>query len=110
VADSFTQRVLYSDALRLMADLRAMGEGNALAQRLRHPTRRQVLLRAAQIYGATHGDGQGRVPATFEMICLTGWAPHDSQPRPLRPGSAATRLADALNTLERPLGKGPQDG
>ena len=110
VADSFTQRVLYADAFRLMADLRAMGEGNALAQRLRRPTRRQVLLRAAQIYAVAQSDDQGRIPATFEMICLTGWAPHDSQPRPLRPGSAATRLADALNTLERPLGKGPQDG
>lgn len=110
VADSFTQRVLYRDALHLMQDLRAMGEGNALAARLRHPTRRAVLLRAAEIYAQAHAGPDGRIPATFEIICLTGWAPHDSQQKPLRPGSAQQRLADALHTAEIPLRKGSHPG
>ncbi len=99
VADSFSLRVLYRDLFHLMADLRAMGEANALADRLRRPTRRAVLLRAAEIYAAAHGEG-GQIPATFELVCLTGWAPHDSQQKPLRPGSAQQRLADALGTAE----------
>lgn len=103
VADSFTKTVLYRDAFHLMADLRAMGEGNALAGRLRRPTRRAVLLRAAEVYQSRFGRDDGRIPATFEIICLTGWAPHDSQQKPLRPGSAAARLAEALNAAERPL-------
>jgi hypothetical protein len=103
VADSFTKTVLYTDALHLMRDLRAMGEGNALAARLRRPTRRSVLLRAAEIYHQRFATPNGRIPATFEIICLTGWAPHDSQQKPLRPGSAAARLADALNAAETPL-------
>ncbi|MFZ1470951.1 MAG: methyltransferase domain-containing protein [Paracoccaceae bacterium] len=109
VADNLTQTVLYRDVLHLMADLRAMGEGNALSARLRHPTRRSVLQHAAEIYAATHAT-DGRIPATFEIICLTGWAPHDSQQQPLRPGSAQTRLAQALNTAELPLTKGPHRG
>ena len=103
VADSFTKTVRYRDALHLMRDLRQMGEGNALAARLRHPTRRAVLLRAAEMYQAQYADAEGRIAATFEIICLTGWAPADSQPKPLKPGSAAQRLADALNAAEMPL-------
>ena len=103
VADSFTKTVVYSDALHLMRDLRAMGEGNALAERLRRPTRRAVMLRAVEIYAATYGLPDGRIPATFEIICLTGWAAHEGQQKPLRPGSAANRLADALNAAETPL-------
>lgn len=103
VADSFTKTVRYRDAVHLMHDLRAMGEGNALAARLRRPTRRDVMARAAALYQAQHADSEGRIPATFEIICLTGWAPHDSQQKPLRPGSAVSRLADALNTTETPL-------
>lgn len=103
VADSFTKTVLYRDAFHLMADLRAMGEANALTARLRHPTRRAVLLRAAAIYAERFGRPDGRIPATFEIICLTGWTPHYSQQKPLRPGSAAARLAEALNAAERPL-------
>ena len=103
VADSFAKTVLYQDAFHLMRDLRAMGEGNALHARLRRPTRRAVLLRAAEIYHSRFATPDGRIPATFEIICLTGWAPHDSQQKPLRPGSAASRLADALNAAERPL-------
>jgi SAM-dependent methyltransferase len=99
VADSFTLLVQYRDAFHLMADLRAMGEGNALTGRLRRPTQRSVLLRAAGIYAQAHG-ADGTLPATFELVCLTGWAPHDSQQKPLRPGSAQQRLADALGTSE----------
>ncbi len=107
VADSYRKTVLYRDALHLMHDLRAMGEGNALAHRLRRPTRRAVMLRAAEIYAQTWGQPDGRIPATFEIIALTGWAPHEGQQKPLRPGSAAARLADALGTAETPL---PQIG
>lgn len=103
VADSVTLTASYSDAFALMRDLRAMGEGNALAGRLRKPTRRAVLHEAAQIYHDQFGDSQGRIPATFEFIFLSGWAPDASQPQPLRPGSAQTRLADALGGIESKL-------
>ena len=99
VADSFTTTVRYRDAWHLMRDLRAMGEGNALAGRLRHPTRRAVMTRAAALYQAQVGP-DGRIPATFEIVVLTGWAAHDSQQKPLRPGSAVSRLSEALNTAE----------
>lgn len=107
VADSFTKTVRYADAFRLMADLRAMGESNALMGRLRHATRRGVLVRAAEIYHQRFAGEDGRIPATFEIIALTGWAPHEGQQKPLRPGSAAARLAEALNAAERPL---PREG
>jgi len=97
VADSFTKTVLYRDAFHLMRDLRAMGENNALHGRLRHPTRREVFLRAASLYHERFATEGGQIPATFEIVCLTGWAPHESQQKPLRPGSAVARLADALN-------------
>ena len=103
VADAYTKTLRYRDAWHLMRDLRAMGEGNALAQRLRRPTGRQVLKRAAQIYQDRFAGPDGLIPATFEVICLTGWAPHDSQQKPLRPGSAVARLAEALQTAEAPL-------
>ncbi|MFZ5963229.1 class I SAM-dependent methyltransferase [Thalassococcus sp. BH17M4-6] len=103
VADSLPLTATYATPLDLMRDLRAMGEANALAARLRHPTRRQVLLRAAAIYAESFAGADGRVPATFELIVLTGWAPDDSQPQPLRPGSATARLAEALGTRETPL-------
>lgn len=103
VADSFTLTASYGDPLRLMRDLRAMGEASALATRPRNFMRRDVLVRACELYTQIHGDSQGRIPATFEFITLTGWAPADSQPQPLRPGSAATRLAEALGTQESPL-------
>ncbi|MFN3722397.1 MAG: SAM-dependent methyltransferase [Paracoccaceae bacterium] len=103
VADGFTKTVRYRDALHLMRDLRLMGEANALAARQRRPTARTVLLRAAEIYQAQYADKEGRIPATFEFICLTGWAPDDSQQKPLRPGSAVKSLAEALRTAEMPL-------
>ena len=103
VADSVDLNVEYRDMWHLMRDLRAMGEGNALNARLRHPTRRAVFERAAEIYAATYPGREGGVRATFEIIVLTGWAPDTSQPQPLRPGSATARLADALGTDETSL-------
>lgn len=76
VADSFTKTVIYRDMFALMHDLRAMGEANALAGRLRHPTRRTVITRAAELYQQHHALEDGRIKATFEIIGLTGWAPH----------------------------------
>lgn len=103
VADADTLTVTYADAWALMRDLRAMGETNALAQRLRHPTRRALLDRAAKLYQAHFPAEGGRITATFELIYLTGWAPHADQPKALRPGSAQQRLADALGAAETKL-------
>jgi SAM-dependent methyltransferase len=103
VADSIPLTVSYQSMFHLMRDLRAMGENNALETRLRRPTRRAVFDKAAEIYARTYGDDQGRINATFELIFLLGWAPDDSQPQPLRPGSASARLADALGTKETKL-------
>ncbi|QPM91443.1 methyltransferase domain-containing protein [Pseudooceanicola algae] len=103
VADSELVTVSFSSPYKLLADLRAMGEANALAGRLRQPTRRAVILRAMALYLQTYGDSDGRVPATFEMVTLTGWSPDASQQQPLRPGSARASLADALGTRETPL-------
>lgn len=107
VADSFSTEVRYRDAWHLMRDLRAMGEGNALAERLRRPTRSAVFKRAAEIYQDSFGGPDGRIPATFEIVVLTGWAPHDSQPKALRPGSAKARLAEALAVPELRLPRDP---
>lgn len=104
VVDSDRIVVDYPDAWKLMRDLRAMGETNACVERHRHFTRRATLLRAAELYRQRFGDAGGRIPAQFEIATLTAWAPHDAQPRALRPGSAAARLADALGTTERPAG------
>lgn len=80
-----------------------MGEGNAMQARPRHFARRAIFERAAQIYTDNFTDDDGRILATYDLIFLTGWSPHDSQQKPLRPGSAKVRLADALNTDETPL-------
>ncbi len=106
VADVDTVTVTYPDVFRLMTDLRGMGEANAARTRRRTFTRRDTLMRAGAVYRDLHGDGEGRLPATFQILTLTGWAPHASQPRPLRPGSATARLADALGTTERSAGSG----
>lgn len=102
VADSLPLNVSYQSALHLMRDLRSMGETNALQARPRSFTARQVILRACEIYAETFAQDD-RVSATFEMIFMTGWAPDESQPKPLRPGSAAHRLADILGTDETKL-------
>jgi NADH dehydrogenase [ubiquinone] 1 alpha subcomplex assembly factor 5 len=104
VVDSDRITVDYPDAWKLMRDLRAMGETNACALRHRHFTRRSTLLRAAEIYARRFGNERGRIPADFEIVTLTAWAPHAAQPRALRPGSATSRLAEALGTTERPAG------
>ena len=91
--------VRYPDLPALVRDLRAMGETSALAGPAR-PVRRDVLARAAALYAERHADPDGRLRATFEIIHLTGWAPHESQPKPARRGSATVRLADALHTRE----------
>ena len=103
VVDSETVTVIYADPLALMRELKAMGASNMLAARRRQPVTRGLVLRAAQIYADRFGGSDGRVPATFEIITLTAWAPDASQPQPLRPGSAQTRLADALGVKEGKL-------
>ena len=101
VADTDTLTVRYADAFGLMRDLRAMGMTNVLAERRRTPLRRATLIRAAEVYAERFSDPDGRVRATFEVLWLSGWAPHESQQKPLKPGSATARLADALGTVER---------
>jgi SAM-dependent methyltransferase len=103
VADVDRVTVTYAHPLRLMADLRQMGETNVLAERHPRALTRALLARASEIYVERFGDADGRVPATFEIVTLTGWAPHASQQQPLKPGSAKMRLADALGTVEHPL-------
>lgn len=105
VVDSDLITVTYADPFRLMGDLRGMGEANAIAARSRHPAPRALFLEAAARYRDAHGDAQGRVPATFQVVYLTAWTPHESQQKPLRPGSARARLADALGSEERPAGE-----
>lgn len=105
VADNFTRTASYRDLFHLMADLRAMGEASALMDRPRHFTRRAVMIAGAERYAAAFGQPDGRIPATFEVICLTGWAPHESQQKPLRPGSAVQRLEDALRAAQTPVTK-----
>ena len=90
----------YANLFALMRDLRAFGAANALVERSRKPLRRAVLARAAEIYAERFADSDGRLRATFETVWLTGWAPHESQPKSLRPGSATARLADALKPRE----------
>lgn len=103
VADATKKTVTYATAFHLIADLRAMGEGNALAARSRRVTPRALFPEAARLYADAYPAEGGRIAATLEMIFLTGWAPDESQQKPLRPGSAAQRLADALGATETPL-------
>lgn len=100
VADIDRIPVRYSDPLRLLSDLRGMGEANVQTARHTAPTPRRLWLRMAELYRQRHGAADGRVTATFEVIFLSGWAPHPEQQKPLRPGSAQLRLADALGTTE----------
>jgi SAM-dependent methyltransferase len=104
VADVDKLTVRYATPFDLMADLRGMGATNALIERRRAPLKRGTLRRMAEIYANRFSDADGRLRATFEIIWLSGWAPHESQQQPLRPGSAKTRLADALRAIELPAG------
>ena len=100
VVDSELVTVRYRDIFGLLGDLRAMGWANTLTQRSRTGLRRETLARAALLYTERFADADGRLRATFEMVWLSGWAPHESQQKPLRPGSAKARLADALGVPE----------
>ncbi len=105
VADTDTITVEYADAFALMHDLRGMGETNAMHGRRKAFSRKEIFLAAAEMYRDLFSTGGGRVQATFQIVYFTGWAPHESQQKPLRPGSARMRLAEALDTTEL----GPQD-
>ena len=105
VADVDRSIITYADALALMRELRAMGEGNALESRDRRTPPRALFAEAARIYGAAYpaADDPARIRATCDLIHLSGWSPAEDQPKPLRPGSATARLADAIGGTERPL-------
>ncbi len=105
VTDSDTVTVTYASPLALMREIKAMGASNMLVGRRRQPLRRATLARACAIYSERFGQPNGRVTATFEIITLTGWVPHESQQKPLRPGSAKLRLADALGAVEKSAGE-----
>lgn len=105
VTDVDRLTVRYASPFALMHDLRRMGAANALVERRRMPLRRATLRRMLEIYAERFADADGRVRATFEIVWLSGWAPHESQQQPLAPGSARTRLADALGTREIPAGE-----
>ena len=107
VTDVETVVVRYTEPFALFRDLRAMGFGNPLLDRRKTPLKRATLLRAAEVYAERFSDPDGRLRTTFEMVWLLGWAPHESQQKPLRPGSAKMRLADALNAVERSAGEKP---
>ena len=101
VIDSDRLTVRYDNAFALMHDLRRMGATNVLAERRRVPLRRATLLRMAEIYAERFSDSDGRIRATFDILWLSGWAPHESQQKPLRPGSAQASLADAVRNVKR---------
>ena len=105
VTDVDRLTVRYATPLALMHDLRRMGAANAMVERRRVPLKRATMKRMMKIYGERFGDADGRVPATFEIVWLSGWAPHSSQQQPLAPGSAKTRLADALGAREISAGE-----
>jgi SAM-dependent methyltransferase len=105
VADLDRVTVRYASALELIRDVRAMGESNVLVDRARKPLTRPILARAAEIYHERFSEADGKVRATFDIVSLTGWAPHPDQQQPLRPGSARMRLADALHVKEQPAGE-----
>jgi SAM-dependent methyltransferase len=103
VSDVDRVTVRYDHPLQLMADLRAMGETNILIGHAQRPLSRRVLGRAFEIYAERFAEPDGRLPASFEIVSATGWAPHPDQQQPLRPGSAKHSLAEALGAIEKPL-------
>jgi SAM-dependent methyltransferase len=108
VTDVDRLTVRYVSPFALMEDLRRMGASNPLIERRRRPLKRATLNRMADIYCERFADGDGRVRATFEIVWLSGWAPHEGQQQPLKPGSAKQRLADALGTREISAGEKPK--
>lgn len=107
VVDSETLTVTYETTFHLMRDLRGMGDSNVVLERSRKPAGRQLFARAAEIYADRYGMPDGRIPARFQILTLTGWAPASTQQQPLRPGSATSRLSDALKTSEISAGEKP---
>jgi SAM-dependent methyltransferase len=107
VVDTDRLTVRYDSVLALMRELRRMGATNILSERRRAPLKRATLERMVDIYCERFGDPDGRLRATFEIVWLSGWAPHESQQQPLKPGSATHRLADALGTKEISAGEKP---
>lgn len=105
VTDTDTVRVRYRDPVRLLRDLRTMGETSALHDRPRRPLTRAILMDGLARFAARAADPDGRIVAAFDLITATGWAPHESQQKPLRPGSARARIADALGAVERSAGE-----
>lgn len=105
VTDVDALTVRYDNLFALMTDLRAMAATNILGQRSRQPWTRRRAMRAAQLYAERYSDPDGRIRATFQVISFSGWAPSDVQQKPLRPGSARTRLADSLGASERSAGE-----
>lgn len=103
VVDSDRVSVSYEHPMRLLADLRRMGETNVLIERPRKGLNKAILTRMCELYAERFSDAEGRVTATFEIVTLSGWKPHESQQKPLRPGSAKMRLADALGVRENKL-------
>lgn len=108
VVDSEIVTVTYDSIFPLMRDLRLMGEGNAITARSKHFTRKSLFVRAGELYAQKFSEADGRIVASFEIIFVLGWAPHESQQQPLKPGSAKTRLADFLGTDEIGTGEKPQ--
>jgi SAM-dependent methyltransferase len=100
--------VRYSSPFRLLRDLRCMGAANPLIERRRVPLRRATLMRAMEVYAERFADPDGKVRASFDIVWLSGWSPHESQQQPLRPGSAKQRLADALDATEITAGEKPE--
>jgi SAM-dependent methyltransferase len=104
VTDAELLTLIYPTPRDLMAEIRVLGGGNVLSSRRKAPMARGTLERAEAIYRARHGTEDGKIVASFEIVYLAGWAPHESQQKPLRPGSAQARLADALRTVEHSAG------
>lgn len=105
VVDSEMVTVTYDTIFKLFHDLRGMGQNNVISERSRTFTSRSLFMKAAEIYQSKYAEKDGRIAATFEIIFMIGWAPHESQQKPLRPGSATKRLADALGTDEIKTGQ-----
>ncbi len=107
VIDSDRHTVRYETPFKLFQDLRRMGATNALVERSRKPLTKKIITRAAEIYTERFRDLDGKLRATFDVLWVAGWAPHESQQKPLKPGSAKMRLADALGVTEKPAGEKP---
>ncbi len=107
VVDTETITVKYTEPFKLLKDLRGMGESNAVLERRKTPLKREILMHAMANYVEEFSDSEGRIPATFQILTMTAWAPAPTQQKPLRPGSAGSRLADALGSDEISLGGKP---